>query len=134
VNPKLAALALLVGANVFAIQAQAQETTSPLMKKVYNRNWPSEEEAKKLVDELFYQRVVHAYLTMQPALNVIGMRDGSEAAFGKGYNVLPIGKDRMDSGTCIPTPNADVIYTMSSFLNETGPMRFSMFQRSVRYQ
>jgi len=26
---------------------------------------------------------------MLPALNVIGMRDGSEATFGKGYNVLP---------------------------------------------
>ncbi|MEZ5903681.1 MAG: hypothetical protein R3C69_00670 [Geminicoccaceae bacterium] len=32
-------------------------------------------------DELFYQRAIHAYMTMQPALNVIGMRDGSEAAF-----------------------------------------------------
>jgi hypothetical protein len=41
-------------------------------------------------------------MTMQPALNVIGMRDGSEAAFGKGYNVLPIWKQRMDSRTWVP--------------------------------
>jgi hypothetical protein len=40
--------------------------------------------------ELFYQRAVHACLTMLPALNTIGMRDGLEAAFGKGYNVLPV--------------------------------------------
>jgi hypothetical protein len=28
-------------------------------------------------------------MTMQPALNTIGMRDGSEKAFGAGYNALP---------------------------------------------
>jgi hypothetical protein len=52
-------------------------------------------------------------MTMQAALNVIGMRDGSEAAFGKGYHVLPIWKDRMDIRTWVPTPNADAICAMS---------------------
>jgi hypothetical protein len=62
-------------------------------------------------------------MTMLPALNVIGMRDGSEAAFGKGYNILPIWKDRMDARTWVPTPNADVIYSMSYLdLKETGPL------------
>ena len=62
-------------------------------------------------------------MTMLPALNVIGMRDGSEAVFGKGYNVLPIWKDRMDSRAWVPTPNADVIYSMSYLdLKETGPL------------
>ena len=62
-------------------------------------------------------------MTMLPALNVIGMRDGSEAAFGKGYNVLPIWKERMDARTWVPTPNADVIYSMSYLdLKETGPL------------
>jgi hypothetical protein len=76
-----------------------------------------------LRDELYYQRAVHAYMTMLPALNVIGMRDGSEAAFGKGYSVLPIWKDRMDSRAWVPTPNADVIYSMSYLdLKETGPL------------
>jgi hypothetical protein len=70
---------------------------SPLIKQLNNGNWLPHQEAESLVDELFYQRAVHAYMAMLPALNVIGMRDGSEAAFGKGYNVLPIWKDRMDS-------------------------------------
>src|SRR3546814_9402879 len=62
-------------------------------------------------------------MTMLPALNVIGMRDGSEEAFGAEYNVLPIWKDRMDSRTWVPTPNADVIYSMSYLdLKETGPL------------
>ena len=62
-------------------------------------------------------------LTGRTALNAIGMRDGSEATFGKGYNVLPIWKDRMDARTWVPTPNADVIYSMSYLdLKETGPL------------
>jgi len=106
-----------------AMQARARETTPPLVKQLYNGNWPSEKEAQQLLDELFYQRAIHAYMTMLPALNVIGMRDGSEAVFGAGYNVLPIWKDRMDSRCWVPTPNADVIYSMSYLdLKETGPL------------
>uniref|UniRef100_A0A0G4GPU1 DUF1254 domain-containing protein n=1 Tax=Chromera velia CCMP2878 TaxID=1169474 RepID=A0A0G4GPU1_9ALVE len=100
----------------------AQENP-PLFEVTYNGNWPSADEAQELVDELYYQRAIHAYMTMLPALNVIGMRDGSEGAFGKGYNVLPIWKDRMDSRTWVPTPNGDVIYSMSYLdLKETGPL------------
>src|SRR5262245_2010422 len=78
--------------------APAQEPTAPpLVEQLNNGNWLPQAEAEALRDELFYQRAVHAYMTMLPALNVIGMRDGSEADFGAGYNVLPIWKDRMDS-------------------------------------
>ena len=93
------------------------------MRQINNGNWPDENEAQELRDELFYQRAIHAYMTMLPALNTIGMRDGSEATFGKGYNVLPIWKDRMDSRAWVPTPNGDVIYSMSYLdLKETGPL------------
>jgi len=112
---------------VIAIQAQAQvqaqETMPPLVRQINNGNWPSDSEARQLVDELYYQRAIHSYMTMQPALNVIGMRDGSEAEFGAGYNVLPIWKDRMDARAWVPTPNADVIYSMSYLdLKKTGPL------------
>ena len=46
-------------------------------------------------------------------LNTIGMRDGSAAAFGKGYNILPIWKERTDSRAWFPTPNGDVIYSLT---------------------
>lgn len=107
-----------------AAPATAQDTAvPPLMAQLNGGNWLPQEEAEKLRDELFYQRAVHAYMTMLPALNVIGIRDGSEAAFGKGYNVLPIWKERMGSRTWVPTPNADVIYSMSYLdLKETGPL------------
>jgi hypothetical protein len=93
------------------------------VKQLNNSNWLPQQEAEALRDELYYQRAVFAYMTMLPALNTIGMRDGSETIFGKGYNVLPIWQDRMDSRTWVPTPNADVIYSMSYLdLKETGPL------------
>lgn len=103
--------------------AHAQDKLPPLMKQNNDGNWMSDEDARELLDELYYQRAIHAYMTMLPALNTIGMRDGSEKAFGEGYNVLPIWKDRMDSRCWVPTPNADVIYSMSYLdLKETGPL------------
>lgn len=94
--------------------AQAQQApASPLVQQLNNGNWLDPKEAESLRDELFYQRAIHAYMTMLPALNTIGMRDGSEEAFGAGYHVLPIWKQRMDSRAQVPTPNADVIYSMN---------------------
>lgn len=107
-----------------ATPGQAQQPTAPpLVRQLNNGNWLVQNEAEALRDELYYQRAIHAYMTMLPALNTIGMRDGSEATFGKGYNVLPVWKDRMDSRTWVPTPNADVIYSMNYLdLKETGPV------------
>jgi hypothetical protein len=99
------------------------QSASPLPRQINDGNWLPQEEAETLRAELFFQRAVHAYVTMLPALNVIGMRDGSEAELGSGYHVLPIWKDRMDSRTWVPTPNADVIYAMSYLdLRSTGPL------------
>lgn len=109
---------------ILASPLAAQESPqSPLVRQINNGKWLAKDEAEALLNELFYQRAIYAYMTMLPALNVIGMRDGSEAAFGKGYNVLPIWKDRMDARAWVPTPNADVIYSMSYLdLKETGPL------------
>ena len=118
----LACMSVVVAASATPGQAQ-QPAAPPLVKQINNGNWLDPKEAEALRDELYYQRAVHAYMTKLPALNTIGMRDGSEATFGKGYNVLPIWKDRMDSRTWVPTPNADVIYSMSYLdLKETGPL------------
>jgi hypothetical protein len=116
---------LLFAALCFAatLNAQEQAATSPLIKQINDGNWLDPKEAQSLVDELYYQHAVYAYMTMLPALNVIGMRDGSEKTFGGGYNVLPIWKERMDARAMVPTPNADVIYSMSYLdLKKTGPL------------
>ena len=119
-----AALGLLAAAAVYGLPADAQQQPAPpLVQQLNGGNWLPQKDTEALRDELFYQRAIHAYMTMLPALNVIGMRDGSEAAFGKGYNVLPIWKERMDARAWVPTPNADVIYSMSYLdLKETGPL------------
>src|SRR5262245_16157089 len=113
------AFAGMVGSPVLA----QDQGAPPLVRQLNNGNWLAQNEAEALRDELFYQRAIHAYVTMLPAMNTIGMRDGSAAAFGKGYNVLPIWKDRMDSRAWIPTPNGDVIYSLTFLdLKETGPL------------
>ena len=72
----LCASALLCGP---AVPRAAEPGVPPLVKQLNNGNWLPQAEAEALRDELFYQRAIHAYMTMQPALNTIGMRDGSEA-------------------------------------------------------
>ena len=107
----------------FGIKLANAQEIPPLMRKINNGNWLEASEAQELVDELYYQRAIQAYYEMLPAMNTIGLRDGSEATFGKGYNVIPIWKERMDSRAWVPTPNADVIYSMGyADLKETGPL------------
>lgn len=52
------------------------------------------------------------YLCALTALNMYGMKEGSGKAFGKGYNVLPVWKERLNAKTLVTTPNSDVIYAM----------------------
>jgi hypothetical protein len=102
---------------------RSRETTSALVKQLYSGGWPDKKTVDQLNREHLYQRAVQAYMIALPVLNQIGIRDGSEKKFGKGYNVLPIWKDRMNAKTLVPTPNCDVIYSMSYFdLKETGPL------------
>ncbi|MFE7573313.1 DUF1254 domain-containing protein [Streptomyces sp. NPDC057521] len=111
------------GGTASASPGVGSTSTSPLLRRINDGNWLPQEEAEALRAELFFQRAVHAYLTMLPALSVIGMRDGSQGRFGDGYHVLPVWKDRMDSRTWVPTPNADVIYSMGYLdLKATGPV------------
>jgi hypothetical protein len=120
----VAVCAVLLAAATLTAPTHAQDQAAPpLVTQINNGNWLPQAEAESLVDDLYYQQAIQAYITMLPALNVIGMRDGSEAAFGAGYNVLPIWKEQMDSRTWVPTPNADVIYSMTYLdLKQTGPL------------
>jgi hypothetical protein len=116
-------LAALLAASLVTSVAAQDSSQSPLVRQMYNGQWPPTADQEKFRDELLFQRAVDAYMLTLPALNVIGMRDGSEAKFGAGYNVLPIWKDRMNAKTWVTTPNADVIYSMSYLdLKKTGPL------------
>ncbi|MCJ7582762.1 MAG: DUF1254 domain-containing protein, partial [Candidatus Aminicenantes bacterium] len=120
IRQKLIAVALVCAVTVTS--AQAQDMT-PLVKQMYNGAWPDQAEVAKLNQEYLYHRGIEAYMQTLPILNTIGMQDGSEAKFGKGYNILPVWKDRMTAKAQVPTPNADVIYSMNYLdLKETGPL------------
>ena len=88
-------------------------------------NRPTPDTAKLLREELLFQRATQAYLWALPLINTLGMKFGSEAVFGAGYNVLPIWKKRLDAKTLVTTPNSDVIYAMSyADLGKDGPLVF----------
>jgi hypothetical protein len=124
---------VLVAALVTALLAQpglaADNVPAPsghykaLADTPFTEGYPSQEGIRALQDELFFQRAVQAYIWALPALNVYAMKEGSEAKFGKGYNVLPIWKKRLNAKTLVTTPNSDVIYAMGYLdLRQDGPM------------
>jgi hypothetical protein len=108
--------------------ATAQAQTSrfdELANAPFKENRPTKETAQILQDELLFQRATQAYLWALPLINTLGMQVGSEKIFGRGYNVLPIFKNRLDANTLITTPNSDVIYALSYVdLGKDGPLVF----------
>jgi hypothetical protein len=104
--------------------AQAQSSRYDDLSNIpLTEGYFSKEYSAKLKDELLFQRAVQSYLWAQPALNIFAMKEGSEKLFGKGYNVLPVWKERLNVNTQVTTPNSDVIYAMGYLdLKQDGPM------------
>ena len=121
-----AALACATGLICLSSQAQAQESRfDELANLPFKENRPTTETIQTLRDELLFQRATQTYLWALPLINTLGMQVGSEKAFGKGYNILPIFKNRLDAKTLITTPNSDVIYALSYVdLGQDGPLVF----------
>ena len=94
-----------------------------LADQPYIESYPLRADLSALKQELLFERGVQAYLWALPALNIYAMKEGSEKAFGKGYNVLPVFKQRMNAKTMIATPNFDVISALGYLdLRQDGPM------------
>jgi hypothetical protein len=88
-------------------------------------NRPTPDTGRLLKDELLLQRATQTYRWALPLINTLGMKVGSEKAFGAGYDVLPVWKERRDAKTLVTTPNSDVIYAMSYVdVGKEGPMVF----------
>ena len=91
----------------------------------FEQNRPTPETAEALIEELRFQQATQAYLWALPLINTLGMKFGSEKAFGAGYSILPVWKERLDPKTLVTTPNSDVLYAMSYVdMGETGPIVF----------
>ena len=78
-----ALIAAMIGTIGLPISASAQMdrydalATSPMAE-----NRPTPATAKLLRDELMFQQATQAYLWAMPLINTLGMKFGSEAAFG----------------------------------------------------
>ncbi|GMG90524.1 hypothetical protein Cmtc_17440 [Cupriavidus sp. TKC] len=109
---------------LLAGQARAQNPRwDELANSPFPNGFPTEQSRTRLMDEYYFQRAVQVYLGALPAVNMLAIRDGSEAKWGAGYNILPVWKKRMDANAIIPTPNADVIYAQSYLdLKKDGPL------------
>jgi hypothetical protein len=66
---------------------QTNRPEEPAMH-IFAGGYPTAEASQHLKDELLFQNAVQTYLWALPALNMYGMKEGSEKVFGKGYNVL----------------------------------------------
>ena len=120
-TPQLLAAALVCA--VAVISAQAQSQFDKLANAPFKENRPTKETAQTLRDERLFQRTTQTYLWALPLINTLGMQIGSEKVFGKGYNVLPVFKNRLNAKTLITTPNSDVIYALSYVdLGKEGPL------------
>ncbi len=101
----------------------ARKRMSELADVAFEENWPTDEAAGVLLEELVFQRAVQSYLWALPAMNVVAMKEGSERVFGAGHNVMPVWRERLDSNTLVTTPNSDVVYAMAFLdLGKDGPM------------
>jgi hypothetical protein len=91
-------LLVLVSALAFwaATAAYAQTNRNDqLDDHIFAAGYPTPEASQRLKDELLFQSAVQTYLWALPALNMFAMKEGSEKVFGKGYNILPIWKERL---------------------------------------
>ena len=106
-----------------SVQSRAFRPRRADVGGTFSGGYPTREGAARLRDELLYVNAVTAYLWALPVLSMCAMKEGSEKTFGKGYNVLPIWKTRLDARTLITAPNSDVIYAMGYLdLKNDGPM------------
>ena len=119
-------LALVLSIAMSAGNSRAQpDRYDGLADSAMAENRPTAEAAKLLREELLFQRATQVYLWALPLINTLGMKVGSEKAFGAGYHVLPVWKKRLDAKTLVTTPNSDVIYAMSYLdLGRDGAMVF----------
>ena len=102
-----------------------QDRFESLADLPFEKNRPTDETAKALMEELLFQRATQTYLWALPLINTMGMRDGFDEAFGSGYHVMAIWTKRLDAKTRITTPNSDLIYGMIFVdVSETGPLVF----------
>ena len=86
---KLLSLIFAFAALVFANSPSTAQTlrSDALANAPFTQGFLAKPDIAALKDELAFQRAVQAYLWAISALNMYGMKERSEKAFGQGHNV-----------------------------------------------
>ena len=95
-------------------EAQAQTTDTRLGKLNFEQGFPTEETAKKLFDEMDYQRAVQAYLWAYPAVSFESIRLAAKRDLGAELNDLVIADNYADPKGVWLTANDTTIYALSN--------------------
>jgi hypothetical protein len=114
-------------AAVFIITSGYAQTTTPDSVKTrigdlkFERGYPTEETAKKLFDEMDYQRAVQAYLWAYPVVSFESIRLGTKRDLGADVNELVIADNFADAKGIWLTANDTTIYACANIdLSKAG--------------
>ena len=89
----------------------------------FERGYPTEETARKLFDELDYQRAVQAYLWAYPAVSFESIRLALKQDFGADHHDMVIADNFLDAKSLWLTANDTTIYAVTNVdLGKAGPV------------
>ena len=88
----------------------------------FEQGFPTEETARKLFDEMDYQRAVQAFLWSFPAVSFESIRFGAKRDLGLDYNDLVIADNFLDANGVWLTANDTTIYGMVNVDLSKGPV------------
>lgn len=117
----VAGLALIV--TTMTAGAQTQTTDTRIGTLSFENGYPTEETARKLYDEMDYQRAVQAYLWAYPAVSFESIRIATNRDLGADLNDLVIADNYADPKGLWLTANDTTIYALANVdLGKSGPV------------
>ena len=116
----LGSLFLLISCNEVPIE-DSKENISRVGNLEFVNDYPTEETAKTLREELQFQAAVQTYLWSFPIANVMSLREGHRSV-GINNTAIPIFEDRLTPNTVVPTGNQTTIYAYNVLTLEDEPM------------
>ncbi len=127
--PMKHALMIVALAAVFTTARAYAQTTTPDSVKTrigtlnFVRGYPTEETARKLYDEMDYQRAVQAFLWAYPAVSFESIRIAAKQELAADYNALAIADNFVDPKSVWLTANNTTIYALANInLAQAGPV------------
>jgi len=121
---KQCALAIAIGLTFGSAEAQTPDSVKTRIGTLtFKQGYPTEETARKLFDEMDYQRAVQAYLWAYPAVSFESIRSATKRDLGADLNDLVIADNYADPKGLWLTANDTTIYALTNVdLGKSGPV------------